>query len=250
MKIGTLTEVIEKIKNEPCYTNDKDGGIHQAIMNVFYAGWDYTENTPYNYYSEMIFVAHTYDPRFALLIMIGKYNQQVCNGGHTQFFDNGYADVDGGGFFSDHTNADLFHFLNELVDEYLFDEKFKEIKDCINEAWDKVTQLTEDCDCCDGSGYVYNEEEVECECNGEDEDCCDCYGNGTYMEETTETCEVCNGDGYKETENMGIERYDADDLDTKYYAIKNAEELYEGFAKETMNNIEIDNVVNEFIKEV
>ena len=40
--------------------------------------------------------------------LIGKYNQQVCNGGHYQYYSNGYASGEGG-CESDHGNNNAMH---------------------------------------------------------------------------------------------------------------------------------------------
>ena len=54
-------------------------------------------------YGEMLDSARAkYGELFFTMTLVGKYNQQVCNGGHRQYFDNGYGERDGGGFGDSH----------------------------------------------------------------------------------------------------------------------------------------------------
>jgi hypothetical protein len=54
------------------------------------------------------------------MILVGKYNQQVCNGGHRQYYDNGYSDGEGG--FNSERDPDmpLHYFMIELFSGYLY----------------------------------------------------------------------------------------------------------------------------------
>lgn len=56
---------------------------------------DTEKNAELNWgYSDMVkWMRVTYGSWFAMMILLGKYNQQVCNGGHIQYLDNGYASV-------------------------------------------------------------------------------------------------------------------------------------------------------------
>jgi hypothetical protein len=70
---------------------------HQAIMNVAYELWTgNVQGRPEISYDQFIDrVANTYGDLAVLAVLTGKYNQQVENGGHSQYVDNGYAGWDG-----------------------------------------------------------------------------------------------------------------------------------------------------------
>lgn len=74
-------------------------------------------------YSQMIdWTQETFGDEFALLILLGKYNQQVGNGGHVQYWDNGYASYHTGGVFSDHEEMGLHALMIELFEKYKYDD--------------------------------------------------------------------------------------------------------------------------------
>lgn len=85
--------------------------IHQQILNVGYRWWQ--EENATGGYAEMVdYMGAKYGPLARLAILAGKYNQQVCNGGHSQYVFNGYA-------ASNHdNNADLHNALVSLTREY------------------------------------------------------------------------------------------------------------------------------------
>lgn len=61
---------------------------------------DTEENEKLNWgYSDMVYwMRDTYGDWAAMMVLLGKYNQQVCNGGHIQYFDNCYASVSSRGW--------------------------------------------------------------------------------------------------------------------------------------------------------
>jgi len=72
--------------------NDKDfqnGDVWQAILNIGYAKWQSSESLAYDDMTSWMRIEFGVLAEFCILA--GKYNQQVCNGGHEQYFDNGYA---------------------------------------------------------------------------------------------------------------------------------------------------------------
>jgi hypothetical protein len=87
-------------------------GYHQTIMNIMYEQWQTRNATSYNDILNWFEITYGSLAKFAVLI--GKYNQQVCNGGHTQYFHNGYADGKGGCFISHDENIPLHNELIEL----------------------------------------------------------------------------------------------------------------------------------------
>lgn len=66
---------------------DKDG-LHQALLNIAYDGWQKNKDWTME---DMLQYALEFGSVVQLAVLLGKYNQQVTNGGHSQYFDNGYS---------------------------------------------------------------------------------------------------------------------------------------------------------------
>lgn len=162
------------------------------------------------------------DERCLLVRLFGNYHYQVNNGGHFQYFDNGFAsmeDIDGGCFGTKTAELDIHFKMIELFEKYLpnnettvrFINNLKSFKNAVVE---------EECGCCDGNGYYT--EEVTCDsCNGsgwnDDEncECSECDGRGSWEDEYT--CCECHGDGVN---HDSFTVCDGDILDDEYYAIE------------------------------
>lgn len=108
-------------------------GYHQSIMNIMYEQWQKEDAKSYN--DILNWFETTYGSLAKFAVLIGKYNQQVCNGGHIQYFHNGYADGEGG-FMSDHDPSSPLH--SELIslydkaaigDDYLIHEVYSILQD-------------------------------------------------------------------------------------------------------------------------
>jgi len=95
----------QKLCAELISREDEDfqaGDIHQSILNVMYDRWN--EGNDDKSYADMIhWMQIEYGSTAAFAVLIGKYNQQVENGGHFQYFDNGYASI------NDDKSDDLLH---------------------------------------------------------------------------------------------------------------------------------------------
>ena len=61
-----------------------------------------------NYGERVEAIEERFGPAAALLILLGNFNYQVSNGGHDQYFHNGYADGVGG-FFQNHDSSIPLH---------------------------------------------------------------------------------------------------------------------------------------------
>ena len=66
----------------------KEDGYHQVMLNIMYEEWQKREATSYKEILEW------YEKEFGEMakfgVLIGKMNQQVTNGGFSQYFHNGY----------------------------------------------------------------------------------------------------------------------------------------------------------------
>lgn len=88
-----------------------DNDFHQATLNIMYNKWR-NNHKKYSYKEILDWFEKTYDSFAKFAVLIGKYNQQVCNGGHIQYFNNGYANGDGG-CFNEHSSSIPLH--KELI---------------------------------------------------------------------------------------------------------------------------------------
>ena len=90
LKTGDLSGLRKTLaeKNDKDY---RDGDVWQAILNLGYSKWQ-NRNTPTWRYGDMVnWVRLEYGDFACVCVLMGKYNYQVTNGGHMQYWDNGYA---------------------------------------------------------------------------------------------------------------------------------------------------------------
>ena len=93
---------------------------HQTIMNIAYNWWQQPENNG-DYVKMIEHMSKTYGFLYGGLVLAGKYNQQVGNGGHVQYYDNGLADGTGG-CFDEH---DFDHPMHQIFVNWLLKLKDK-----------------------------------------------------------------------------------------------------------------------------
>jgi len=133
-----------------------EGDVFSGIIDVSYK--HFTPKIGYDNFLEIIKTKFGLLPYFCILL--GSYNGQVCNGGHMQYFDNGYASsksrkkYDG----SDYDNVNLHEKLLRLF-------KFLKIEQCVpKKLGEKVYSIMKDFDfdcvafeCYNGDDGQYNE---------------------------------------------------------------------------------------------
>lgn len=175
---------------------DSNGIIdyHQTILNIGYKWWQ--EQGSCSYYEMIKAMSLKYGFLFGGLILIGKYNQQVCNGGHTQYYYNGFADGSGNCMnnpdFEHPLHKDLIFWLKELIarkEEYQIDGEDLEI---LYEVKDIVVDFM--------NLPIDTEEEIEEEIWDDEEDdyILDIYPNNDYGQ---------------------MDSMDADKLDKRFYKV-------------------------------
>jgi len=214
---------------------NKEDGYWQTILDLGYNEWQDKENEDVNSYTEMIeWMRNKYGNFAVLAILLGKYNQQVCNGGHVQYYDNGYAsrDDDGtrrSGFGHNHgEQIDLHLEIVELMKEFGLDTKSKlsktvfDIISSFEVRIDNEDYIEEQCYECDGRGMVENPN-----FDWDDEDC---------DEDEEIECSNCGGSGYDEVSNENYghpeNTWDWGNLDDEYYKVCDKWETYfENFVK-------------------
>lgn len=239
-------------------STDKD--FHQAILDVGFSWW---QDKEVESYADMVYkMEKEFGYKFALLILLGKYNQQVGNGGHIQYFDNGYASAGSSGFGGNHRDIELHDKMIEWFKKVGLDETNtgKIIYDVMVESGEFFEDMSEGeqrCDKCDGDGEI-EEDCYNCdrgvvmdtcpECNGdgeieigdgEYEDCPECGGSGEVEQDCPEcggdgtvhnVCDECDGSGYVDNYKMYGEVLSR--LDDKYYTTDDWEDILNKFSKD------------------
>jgi len=231
------------------------GAVHQALINIAHDEWG--KHTDWSYDSVLKWLAKFGNlPFFAMLL--GKYNYQVCNGGHSQYYDNGYASSKSHGFGGTYDNIDNHEELLNLFRDLDMDRILSHgsvVFDIMNgfnlELEDELIKCDycgghgqSDCEVCGGHGSV---DCKECDGTGDGESggsCPDCDGDGSvecencYGDGSVE-CEECQGNGEYESGEKEPDRRHWDLLDTRYY------DVYEEFMEEFNNYLKTINLDDE-----
>jgi len=217
--------------------NDKISAIIHETRKLF--SEDMETEECYNYLLEL-------DERIFLIINLMNYTYQVNNGGHQQYFDNGYASFEtiGKGFFSKKSdNIDLFEEMHSLFKKY-FEKNEITIKfdNIMNYFASHIDH--ESCDNCDGIGYFSGEQtEENCsncdgcgyvDVDGEKEECPECNGMGYFInEEDDEQCSECSGKGYYNDFSFTGDGT----IDNAFYELSNEwEKLINSLCNDIINN--------------
>jgi hypothetical protein len=103
----------QKIKDKIKEDNSSD--LHQSLLNIGYNWWNENKVKELSYGDMINHVEKEYGEFVACMILLGKYNQQVCNGGHSQYYNNGYADGLGGCF----SERDFSHPLHKKIIKFI-----------------------------------------------------------------------------------------------------------------------------------
>lgn len=182
----------------------KDNSVHQAILDVCYTKWQ--DNREWYYHDMIIWVQQTYGDVATFVVLIGKYNEQVTNGGHVQYYDNRYCGTKEFNFDTHILMLDLFKNTDLMYNE-IGEKVFKNARAFLDDAdfdMDKEDIDWFTCEECGGGGSVYENEEDEN--NDNEKECSECDGEGEWEEEV-------------DNENYGCFTNDLDRYDSKYYMI-------------------------------
>ena len=236
------------------------GDIFQGLLNVIHSFWD--DNMSYDNIIDFVKNKFGNIPLFALLL--AKYNYQVENGGHLQYYDNGYASAKSRGFGGTYENIDVHEDFVELFKELEMDEILKNGKEALKIIKDFDLDLEseiEKCSNCDGSGRENcsrcgGDGVIECpECGGDgeidDEECSNCGGDGVLPCEDCEgegsfKCEDCDGSGEYDTGNMEPSNKEYwEKLDNRWYEIN--DELMESF-NGYLQTLTLDENISDLVK--
>lgn len=118
------SDLIAKIKNH----SDSKESMWQGLMSVIYNEREHAN--PWSYTDLVNYARLKYSDFTAFCVLLGKYNQQVENGGHNQYYDNGYS--------GEETRKCKCHVveLHELMMKYMAQFQFE-----TNEIGSKVFQI-------------------------------------------------------------------------------------------------------------
>lgn len=219
------------------------GEVADAITDSAYVEWKNRNN--WNYEDAVNWLQENFGNLPAFTMYLNSYNGQVCNGGHHQYFDNGYASANSRGFgavYHDIDAHDNFVELFKILDISNILPSGKKAYDVISKFELDLEDEIETCDNCSGNGQVdcskcSGNGSIDCEeCDGSGEDseggeCSNCDGNGTIdCDECdgkgSEHCDECDGQGEIETGNQNPDTNVWELLDTQWY------EINEEFMKE------------------
>ena len=206
---------LSKLKEKILENGVDEDGIWQSILNIGYNEWQ-REDSGVKGYGDMIdFMEKNYGKLSALAVLLGKYNQQVCNGGHCQYYDNGYATGDERGFGNHGCDIGLHDEMIELMEELdivNLSDLSRKVFDIMSGFWVEL----------DEEPYTY-------------ETCSECGGDG-YDEDDME-CMICGGSGEEEIDNENYDQpcntWEWEKLDDRYFELNESwEKEFENYLKE------------------
>ena len=203
---------VERILPHLCRHQQPGEGVHQAILDVGYEQWH--NQTRWRDADMVNWMGEQFGEVAKLAVLIGKYNQQVTNGGHFQLFDNGYCGQMASG---NDPACPLHREMMELLRISCLNQLpvAAKVYDILGRFQVEDNALV-DCEECGGSGSC-EEDCQECEGSGErdHEICGNCGGNGSE----DETCGCCGGSGQVDSKSPGFPEGLLEQLDDAYYAV-------------------------------
>ena len=137
IKYKLLTDLSRNIES---VIND---GYHQAIMNIMHANWNESK-THMTYRQITDWFGDVYGDLAKFAVLIGKYNYQVCNGGHNQYYSNGYCDGDGSFYHNHDTTLPLHKELIRLLQNSNMSDENEIIKKAIAITKELEIELNDD----------------------------------------------------------------------------------------------------------
>lgn len=239
------------------------GDVHQAIVDIAHDEWK--NNKDWNYEDVCNWLRTNFGELAELAMYFAKYNYQVGNGGHSQYFGNGYASSNTNGYGGNYTDIDIHERFVELFSKLDLNKTLESgpkvydvISDFNLELEDELEECSEcrgngevNCTYCDGTGQVDCE---ECHGGGEDnegKECSACEGNGNMKCDEcrgsgTERCGECNGEGQIDTGNQIPNFGNWNRMDNRWYNIsdKFMEEFNNYFKSLTLDGEKMEDLIS------
>ena len=198
------------------------GEYSRAIAQLGYNHFQGTEEPRADSVREMIHLTlEFYGQLPAFTILLKNYIGQVSNGGHMQYWDNGYASDDYRGFGGRYDVSDVgkHNLMIGLMEELGVDklsESTAKLLAIMKQFPETVSEYElgtpDDCSTCYGEGVIENPDY-------------DPYSEDEEMQDQPESieCDACDGEGTEENAfqqyNPGDAVVDADHLDDQLYEI-------------------------------
>jgi len=160
-----------KLKNLLMEDNDFiKGEICYAISNIGYTKW--IAHKDWNYNTMLNWITNEFGKISRFCVAFSTYNGQVCNGGHVQYHDNGYASTN----LKTKDNCENHDEMVDLFSELKLDKLplGQKVYDVISKFEVELDDEIEACSICGGGGEA---------------ECCECQGNGIIE------CKKCGGSG-------------------------------------------------------
>jgi hypothetical protein len=204
--------------------NPDHDDLFQEVLNIGYTEWQqHLEGANAWGFANMVnWMRETFGDDAALIMMLGKFNQQVYNGGIIQWLDNGYASDDSTRhrrqqFYGASPEMDTT-LLDNMVDDLQASDLSKlphghEMLDILLRIQDEISDADGSCPNCNNHRYVKCENCDGTGENAEGEDCEECDGEGEIP------CPECNEDGHLEMDARegSLNNMTFDRLDQMYY---------------------------------
>lgn len=192
----------------------------QTIVDFAYDKfYDYGDS-----YEDMVKgVLKEYGEVVALAVLLGKFNQQTCNGGLELYQFNGYAGSDKsfGPYSGDKVSMPLHNLLIKLFKKHFSynNKTTRELLSILKSFQPTWEAEMESCYDCDGSGDFYDDELNEID--------------GDY--------DTCDGSGEVKSSNLYLSNYPSlNELDKRYYKISpEIMKLGEKFFSKAIKKIEL-----------
>jgi len=180
MKMKMKKKLVNIIKNNENFIEHNDA--QQAILDHFQYLWEDEDLCWAKYYGERLqYFNEKYGNIAALAVMLTEYDSQVSNGGHYQYYSDGYASWYG----ADPGDISLHKLMVKYLKESSFLNDYPELFEKVLEITDTFfIELADEneydeqfCGICRGTG-ILEEVDEEDEQTGEYEICYECEGSG------------------------------------------------------------------------
>ena len=163
--------------------NESNHLEYEKIMDIGYDEW--IKHDDWSYTDMIEWVKQKYGEDYSFLILFGKLNQQVGNGGFIQYWDNGYAS-------KQHSDTKLHNEIISYLQDNMLDIPHRaKLLHILNEFNNVVDDVGDECPDCGGAGEYYDDY---------DDEYCNCH--------------ECDGDG-----KISLNSYSTNYLDNEYYKI-------------------------------
>lgn len=96
------------------------GEVHDSLLDVIHNEWQ--KNKDWNYDKVLEWTSKNLGNIPLIAMYLAKYNYQVGNGGHMQYYDNGYASSTSNGFSSKYKDTEKHEKFIKLFEELELDK--------------------------------------------------------------------------------------------------------------------------------